>query len=220
MVNLTEKELDFLIDLQHEMRTQDCNCQTQPVFWVVAQDEKEDAFPGYEDGVELVGEDGGVIATNLDDAVKYFSDYIENNINSSLSSKYIYELIKDEKYSTPNETVYVLYKRNRRDKESESNLINYIHDLGCLIDALDQFRIIDKEEFEIYTYKIEHKVKPDTLFFTNRGCDNHIRINRHHYNDTVHPYAMTAWRSPEVRQLFDILNKINWKELKEEKYKK
>lgn len=218
MVNLTEQELDFLIELQHEMLTQDPVSQAAPRFWVVAQEERVSVAPGYEDGVELIGPENDKIADTLEEAVKYFIEYIDENFNSKLSCSYEYQLLKDEQYSTPHYTRYALFRKDRQDKEAEADIHDFISDFEELLDALDDFHIIDKDDYNIFTYRNEHTIKKDTLFLTNRGCKRHIERNHYHYNDTVHSYAMTAWRSPEVEQLWNILDKINWKELKEERY--
>lgn len=60
-------------------------------------------------------------------------------------------------------------------------------------------------------------IKPDTLFITKKEAQQHIENNRHHYNRTVHTYAMTAWRSRVVERLWDILRTADFSMLKEEK---
>jgi hypothetical protein len=52
------------------------------------------------------------------------------------------------------------------------------------------------------------------MFLTKRECKEHIERNHYHYNDTVHTYAMTAWRSPQVEKLIKILQTENFGEVK------
>ncbi|MGJ6852995.1 hypothetical protein ACSDOQ_09625 [Listeria monocytogenes] len=59
-------------------------------------------------------------------------------------------------------------------------------------------------------------IQPDTLFLTKKEAQQHIENNRHHYNSTVHTYAMTAWRSRVVERLWDILRTADFNSLKEE----
>ncbi|EJP4629029.1 hypothetical protein NUI08_001986 [Listeria monocytogenes] len=53
-------------------------------------------------------------------------------------------------------------------------------------------------------------------FNTKEEAQQHIENNRHHYNSTVHTYAMTAWRSRVVEKLWDILRTADFNSLKEE----
>ncbi|HAA5910637.1 TPA: hypothetical protein PNA82_002663 [Listeria monocytogenes] len=55
------------------------------------------------------------------------------------------------------------------------------------------------------------------LIITKKEAQQHIENNRRHYNSTVHTYAMTAWRSRVVENLWDILRTADFSMLKEEK---
>ena len=57
------------------------------------------------------------------------------------------------------------------------------------------------------------KIIPNTLFLTKKAAKEHMKANHYHYNDTVHTYAMTAWRSPEVENLFRIIENLDLEEL-------
>lgn len=59
------------------------------------------------------------------------------------------------------------------------------------------------------------KIIPNTLFLTKKAAIKHMEANHYHYNDTVHTYAMTAWRSPEVESLFKIIENIDLDKLEE-----
>lgn len=106
MRNLSNQDIEFLKNLQHEMLTQDKVCQASPIFWVVAQYEK--------------------IPTS------------------------------------------------------------------------------------------EHTIQRNTFFLTLRECKEHIQRNHYHYNKTVHSYAMTAWRSPQVEKLYEILENVDFSKLMKE----
>ncbi|MGM0174109.1 hypothetical protein [Enterococcus sp. DIV0800] len=45
----------------------------------------------------------------------------------------------------------------------------------------------------------------NTMFLTNREAKEHLKSNSHHYTKDAHTYAMTAWRSPQVERLINIL---------------
>lgn len=69
-------------------------------------------------------------------------------------------------------------------------------------------------EYDQIPMKKIHVIKQNTMFLTKRECQEHIKRNKHHYNDTVHTYAMTAWRSPQVEKLIKILQTENFDEVK------
>ena len=112
------------------------------------------------------------------------------------------------------------------------DLLEYLDDIGMEIEITDDglvkvegYRctkdvesIIDlindvlRYSFELVGYVNEEYIVQDTMFLTLREAQEHIKRNYYHYSDKVHPYAMTAWRSPQVSKLIDILSKINPKE--------
>lgn len=53
-------------------------------------------------------------------------------------------------------------------------------------------------------------IVPNTFFLTKREAKEHIKANHYHYTKDVHTYGMTAWRSPQVEKLFQILEEVEW----------
>lgn len=112
------------------------------------------------------------------------------------------------------------------------DLLEYLDDIGMEIEITDDglvkvegYRctkdvesIIDlindalRYSFELVGYANEEYIVQDTMFLTLREAQEHIKRNYYHYSDKVHPYAMTAWRSPQVSKLIDIISNINPKE--------
>ncbi|MDU2111703.1 MAG: hypothetical protein E7E92_04200, partial [Clostridiales bacterium] len=70
-------------------------------------------------------------------------------------------------------------------------------------------------DYDIYlnNYKMEEFIVPNTMFLTLRECREHIEANKHHYNKPF-AFGMSAWRSPQVTQLYDILLNTNWDGIK------
>ena len=58
--------------------------------------------------------------------------------------------------------------------------------------------------------KEEAYIKEDTMFLTKEEAKAHLESNYYHYTKKAHTYAMTAWRSPEVEILMNILMKFDW----------
>lgn len=82
-------------------------------------------------------------------------------------------------------------------------------DVESIIDLINDLL---RYSFELVGYREEEYIVQNTMFLTLREAQEHIKRNYYHYSDKAHPYAMTAWRSPQVSKLIDILSKINPKE--------
>ena len=89
-----------------------------------------------------------------------------------------------------------------------------ISDNGCLTEM---------EVIECYCKNIgasvfpeikEERLAENTMFLTLREAQEHIKRNDYHYID-ARPFAMTAWRSPQVAQLYKILHEVDFKQLLE-----
>ena len=60
----------------------------------------------------------------------------------------------------------------------------------------------------------EERIAENTMFLTLREAQEHIKRNDYHYID-ARPFAMTAWRSPQVAQLYKILHEVDFQQLLE-----
>ena len=221
--NLTQEDLDFLIELQHEMLTQDHVGQAAPRFWVVAGTQKVCVGREYAEGEQLV-QDVDIVADDLAEAVKYFEDIIADKADDYEEKGITVVIKKQEEFS------FEAYKITKIDTSVDTTAEDYndqdeiimeqevITGMDELIEALEDAGVIDEGDYQVGYYRNEHYRYPDTMFLTNRSCKEHIAANHYHYSADAHSYAMTAWRSPEVSRLFDILDKINWKALKENAY--
>ena len=222
--NLTQEELDFLIELQHELNTQDTIGQADPRFWVVAGTQKTCVGKEYSEGEELVGGES-VLADGIEETVKYFNEEVIPEVNEN-SEEFEYILEEEKARSFKSYRFLKIDKtcdKNDEDYTEGDEILeeyNYIDNIEELIEALSDCGIIDDDEYMVGYYRNEHHIYPDTMFLTNRSCKKHIELNHYHYDADVHSYAMTAWRSPEVEQLWNILQKVNWLKMKEEIYGK
>ncbi|MBZ9693245.1 hypothetical protein FDF26_13665 [Clostridium botulinum] len=184
---MNKNDIDFLNNLQNEMNTQDTCCQADPRFWVIMQKKR---VYGIDEDYEVTG----TIITSSDDCELE----IEIDDTKSIYNFLIEELEVDCKLIDGYIQVYndeedVLY--------DEDDLINFLDNEGY-----DEYRLVN--------YRDEEEIVQDTFFLTRRECEEHIKMNSYHYRN-AHPYAMTAWRSPQVERLYKILQETNWNELKE-----
>lgn len=79
MNNLSNEDIEFLKNLQHELLTQENDCQADPRFWVVAENKREYGYEqGYEDG-EIICDSDGDTWDSIDDLIGYLieSNYIQ-----------------------------------------------------------------------------------------------------------------------------------------------
>lgn len=223
MVNLSKEELDFLIELQHEMLTQDHVGQAAPRYWAIETERTNPTSIDYCEGLEVFDDTAcETVATDMESFIEYINDtYWEEGIKA---------------YYNNGDALLVVFQREADDEDTLDSLmqdgeITGIDKNGEDVEFYDYLSIeelvseLNKQPYVTSEYRVvytrqEHIIAPNTLFLTNRAAKQHLKENRHNYDRNAHTYAMTAWRSPEVEQLWNILDKINWQELKEKKYGK
>lgn len=115
-----------------------------------------------------------------------YDDHTEYQLESNQETRYLSleELVKDCLDELPEDLDY--------------------EDIGAVENRLGE-RI---EEIPIET--VHDVVVENTFFLTRRECEEHIAANYYHYNKTVHPWCMSAWRSPQVERLFEILSNVDF----------
>lgn len=218
MVNLSKEELEFLVELQHEMLTQDHVCQAAPRFWVVENKRTVPTAEDYADGYEIFDDNGcDTVAHSMEGFIKYVNDkYMQYGLkvfyNNGDAIIFTAGRSLDE-----DDTLEVLTEEYENEDDRDIIDMNDYCTLETLIEEVNSFPYV-YEQYRLVHTRDEWFIEPNTMFLTNRGAKRHIEANYYHYNKEAHPYAMTAWRSPEVDKLWKILDKINWKELIEEKY--
>lgn len=183
----TCEDIDFLIALQEEMNTQPHVGQADPRFWVVQVSSYRDA-------------------TDADDIdrVRFIDDeWIETDrmtLDEAMEAAYRAE-------------VEVAGEEHARDIVAEFGL--WMHEDGQFSGNLPGNCRSFVEHYSKVCGKVaffetcERKIAPNTMFLTLREAQDHIESNRHNYEDP-RPFAMTAWRSPQVEQLYRILHEVDF----------
>lgn len=87
-------------------------------------------------------------------------------------------------------------------------IIHVIDDNEDLTD-LDEVMDYLGDDYYLVNYRDEEEIVKNTFFLTKDECEKHIQRNSYHYNKP-HPYAMTAWRSPQVEKLYKIIQNMDW----------
>lgn len=182
-------DFEFMAHLQNEMLTQDHVSQADPRFWVVQGTER---IYGVDEEHDC---DGCVLV--LDDG----EDEIEDMQGAF---DWLVESYSIEEFSLSDECITVIDDEDETILESLKDVHDYLWGIKSLSNAyLVFYRNVDKN------YE-------DTMFLTNRECKEHIKRNHYHYPKDAHSYAMTAWRSPQVERLYQVIQNTDWERLMKE----
>ena len=182
---MKKEDIKFLKELQHEMLTQDHVCQANPRFWVVMQEVKDYWVNDGADGIFINSHNDG--ETVFEGSIEELTEWIKK---------------LDNVFYCNFNVCYVEFKYGEEEYT--------IGDTSDLQSFLDEY---DENNYSVGEYRIREEIIPNTMFLTLRECKEHIKANSYHYNKSVHSYAMTAWRSPQVQRLYEILEKTDWEKL-------
>ncbi len=181
MREINKKDIEFLCHLQHEMNTQDTVGQADPRFWVVMETVREWEYNyDYADDCCICGSDGR----------EYHGETLEEMLN---------QFIENDGYDISYTVGSFWVKIDGYDSE-----------IMTTEDICEYMNIaFDRDDLRVCCYKYVERIVPNTMFLTKRECEEHIERNHYHYNKP-HSYAMTAWRSPQVEKLYEILHNVDW----------
>lgn len=185
----------FLNKLQNEMNTQNNDGQMNPRFWVVGDYENRTTAEGFNDDyiISCPNQESYELVIDLYDA---FKDCV-NNFDVNEDVNWVLEFEDDEDQQEA---------QNEFDKIDLNNCCAYEEILAFAKKYYDN-------EAELIPVVRTHIIEPNTMFLTKRECEDHIKRNYYHYTTEAHTYAMTAWRSPQVEMLYDVLENTNWNKI-------
>lgn len=177
---LTADEIKFLKELQDELNTQDTFGQADPRFWVVVQDRWYPCPKGYEDRVRVVDNDACSTMT-LEEGVKAAFADIEARLGNNTATEWLsdWHITLDDHFDT---------------WPMDDRAVDALEDCASRYDV--PLEVIYEKKRSVHA--------DDTMFLTYRECCEHIKKNDYHYSNPC-PFAMTAWRSPQVARLIQIL---------------
>lgn len=186
---MKREDIEFLKELQNEMLTQDTVGQANPRYWVVKHKVRHYGVDrDYHEcnGEILVSDNGDIIAENLDELYSFLKEYeYEDSDFAIIKNHDNLKIIK-----LPYKTEY------------------YIYNLTDFYEMMDELNF---DSMYVSYYNEKYEIVENTMFLTLKECKNHIESNNYHYNDAI-PFAMTAWRSPQVSRLYEIIQNTNWDE--------
>jgi hypothetical protein len=179
---MKQEDKEFLKELQHEMLTQDTVCQANPRFWVVMQTVRDYWVDDDIDGICIY--DTYAAENVFEGEMEQLPNWIKEEFDIVQKCEYdngYIEIVCED----GNE-----YYGNDRD----------------IKDFLEEYA---SDKYSMCYYRDREEIAQDTMFFTLRECKEHIEANHYHYKKP-HPYAMTAWRSPQIARLYEILKNTDW----------
>ncbi|MGF7010659.1 hypothetical protein M2146_001183 [Lachnospiraceae bacterium PF1-22] len=190
---ITKEELEFLMQLQKEMNTQDHVCQADPRYWVIKGTIREYGIAeGYEYGSELCSEDGVLIGETVKEVGEYIVEDLLEGINMDGVERSLQ--VGDD---------YIKATTGSGDEQEEATL-------ACLEDIAEWLTEASGYEYNVFNYRNQEKIYENTLFFTQKAAEEHLKANHYHYPENAHTYAMTGHRSPEVETMWKIIQQVDW----------
>lgn len=192
---LTEEDKKFLMQLQHEMNTQDTTGTRDPRFWVIKGSEKvrddndPDTFGLLYDN-ESVAEDTESVCAYLNKNILPDCDVDGTNcrIKPECGLGLFYEFVLEYKTADGEED---------HEYMTAEDLNEFLEDNGY-------------GELKVYGISIRSLIYPNTMFLTEKDAREHLQSNDYHYSEDAHTYCMSAWRSPVVERLWKILQEVQW----------
>jgi len=197
--DITREEIQFLIELQKEMNTQDDVSQADPRYWVIKGTEKEYGIEdGFEDGSDLVDDDGcSTVATDMNEALEFIKEHILDEVNDCDG---IQRCLSLEKGLFSSEIRISWVEDGEEDFQDLSNMTSVVEWLKE--NGYDNYRCAN--------YRILPKIYENTMFLTQKAAEDHLKANYYHYSEDAHTYAMTSWRNRETEALWKLLQSVNW----------
>ncbi len=198
--NMTVADLDFLADLQHEMNTQPTLGQRDPRFWVIMDYGFRAAAPDESPTHILEVTDGGDYARyTQSELIKLaYEDKLEND-GGDAAAEWLDDLDL-ERIDDPSDGSYTLDKGWG------------FCDMGRIEEVCEGYFSPRCSEW-VYQVK-ESCISDNSMFLTLSAAEAHLKENHYHYDEQAHTYAMTAWRSPQVERLYDVLHEVDFRALR------
>lgn len=194
--DLTQEDIQFLLELQKEMNTQDTAGTADPRYWVIKGSEtyRNDLEP---DEYGLLY-DGTEPASTTEETIKYLNENILPHCGEPEKREVS---IEPENLLCPSHEFVLNYKdidgEEERDYLTREELNEFLSENGY-------------SEAEVIGISARPIIYPSTMFLTEKAARKHLQRNYYHYSDDAHTYCMCSWRSPDVERLWKILREIRW----------
>lgn len=197
-----QDDIEFLMSLQQTMRTQNDFGNASPVWWGIMSYEYRTASINDDVSRVIVYDSGNSEALSTVEFVERMA--------SSLTD----DGVNDDGVRDWFSSRGVAVERNTcgkwcADAQDCANLFP-----GDLDEMLSDTECYPPIVYDVICYETRAPVLVrGPMFLTHAACEKHLAENGHHYDPDAHPYAMTAWRSPETSRLWEILANVDFESL-------
>ena len=191
--DLTKADIDFLLDLQTELNTQDTACTANPRYWVIKDDRFVDCQEESMDTFQVFdSEQADFVATGVEEFYYYLQELIEEDVIDV-----DYKLVLTE--GVRNEQIEL-----HSDEGIEDTLecIEDFKNFAETIDGISHLQFIPSRE--------ESFIHDNVMFLTQIDAENHLRANYYHYGKNARTFCMVSWRSPRYEQLLKMLSEVDF----------
>jgi hypothetical protein len=154
------------------------------------------------------------ISDELYKRLKEISEAIKTQNNRSTAKPYFYQIQTKELVAVPEGCGTECYHNDGSQIETEEEINQTIFEykdgkmLIKEIQKLDDWEkegILEDAGWQKGNY--DYKDQYENAFFTEKGCREHIRLNKHHYNEPV-DYLTHAFRNPDMETIFEFFKAI------------
>lgn len=189
---ITKDDISFLKTLQTELNTQPNMGNADPVYWGIMETSEQPTSEDYADSTVIVDESGDIVARDLEDAVQYLKDAMDEDMDDI-----VYCAMLDER------TCVIRYRHAPEERCGS---------LADVIESLDS-SLGDTFGLRLGYLRESHEIRKDSLFLTHKDCEDHLKAYGYNYKPDAHAYAMTAVRCYEYERLLRIIRRTDWQAL-------
>lgn len=192
---LTAEDAAFLAELGRDMAAAPTLGQATPRYWVIRDFDYRPAVSGFDD-----------IARVWHCQDYYSLDEIARLCYEDLKRDVSVWTAGDEEYS--------------RHLEQELDMLGLSLDESGELRRESDFDVKEAceralgvskwDDDEVVYETLCAKFSDGPIFLTQADAEAHLAANHYHYHPDAHPYALTAWRSPRVERLFEILTEVDF----------
>jgi hypothetical protein len=154
------------------------------------------------------------ISDELYNSLIELSKELNTQNNRGTATPYFFQIQSQERVAVPLGCGKEAWRCDDSLIETEEEIINAIFDYkdeSMTKDEIKELSSFDKEEMlELIGYErvnYDYKESLENAFLTEKACKEHIRANKHHYNQPVN-YLSHAFRNPELELVLKFLSEL------------
>lgn len=183
---ITKEEVEFLMNLQKDINTQDNASTADPLYWTILDTKKI-----Y--GEKLDDPDGFIVYDTMNTEEVCDSEDYDN-----FTKEIVTKILNDNDFH-----------KDDFVKEQWALLINSF-DTEDLAENLNDATGEDGRFIHLQYKRVEEE---SNCFLSAEDAQNFLKSNDYHYSDDCHIYGHHAWRNPEMDKLLKILHEVDFEKI-------